>query len=106
MADLPVGNDTTLEQRRTKAQEDQAASMLRQAAAVERVALAETGGADPRRAEFVSILNSCLIGRVHAAAGAESADDYLAFASAVLDGIDAKFPPPVPTPPPAPVAVQ
>lgn len=87
----------TIEERKTKALEDQAAAMLRTAASSEKhVTLMQEmsgtlpDGPGPRELRFERLLHSCLQGRV---AAVQSVEGYLAFARELCDGMEREFPP-------------
>ena len=83
-----------LEERRVKALEDQATAMLRQAAASEKIAAAQSQplpGSAPStygpKDRYESMVRTCVSGRV-----AADVEGFLKFAEELLDGIDRKFP--------------
>lgn len=95
---IPV--PVTLEERRTKALEDQATAMLEQAKALARnaaaveahvAALGNIAGAtgNPKADRFERMLRACVEGRV-----ASNVEGFLNFARELCDGLDREFPAP------------
>ncbi len=89
---LPVAGGT-LEERRVKALEDQAAAMRRSAEAQERLAaigieIGAPPSSNPKAARFERLLLACVQGRV-----ASNVEGFLSFARELADGLDREFPP-------------
>lgn len=95
---LPVPAPVTtaaLEERKTKALEDQAVGAAKNALAVERLATAMAGISDaggPKKDRFERVLRACVEGRV-----ATDVEGFLTFARELCDGIDREFPEVTPT---------